>query len=270
MRARRRVKLRPISISSLSMLRSPSAMLIRQNGIRIATSTKITPKSPGSNQIAARIAQPIEGNELSTGLIRASTTSASAGTPWARNARPPPIASAAAIATSTRQAEVEACQRNSGLTNSSASRRTTATGPGRMNSGRLRANAHQPISASRTTPSPIRRSANAGDFASARIVTRDPGLQRTEHVLVDTVHKGDDQDDRREERRGVELLARQVDHVAEPGIAAEQLGRERHLPGHAEHDAQRREHERIERRHDHAPEHARASAREAPRHLDAL
>ena len=56
-------------------------MLIRQNGIRIATSTKMTPKSPGLNQIAARIAQPIEGNELSTGLIRSSTTVASQGTP---------------------------------------------------------------------------------------------------------------------------------------------------------------------------------------------
>ena len=81
-------------------------MLIRQNGIRIATSTKMTPKSPGSNQIAARIAQPIEGNELSTGLIRSSTTASSQGTPWARNASPPPIRSAAAIETSTRQVDV--------------------------------------------------------------------------------------------------------------------------------------------------------------------
>ena len=141
------------------MLRSPSAMLIRQNGIRIATSTKMTPKSPGSNQIAARIAQPIEGNELSTGLIRSSTTASSQGTPWARNASPPPIRRAAAIETSTRQVDVNACQRNSGVTNNSISRRTTPTGPGRMNSGKPRANAHQASSASTTRPSPIRRSA---------------------------------------------------------------------------------------------------------------
>ena len=105
-------------------------MLIRQNGIRIATSTKMTPKWPGSNQIAARIAQPIEGNELSTGLIRSSTTASSQGTPWARNASPPPIRSAAAIETSTRQVDVNRCHRNSGVMNSSTSRRATGDRPG--------------------------------------------------------------------------------------------------------------------------------------------
>ena len=137
-------------------------MLIRQNGIRIATSTNMTPKLPGLNQIAARIAQPIEGNELSTGLIRSSTTVASQGMPYARNASPPPINRADVIETTTRQADVNRCQRNSGVTNSSTSRRATATGPGRMNSGRPRANTHQASSTSTTKPSPIKRSAAGG------------------------------------------------------------------------------------------------------------
>ena len=72
-------------------------------------------------------------------------------------------------------------------------------------------------------------------------------------------------DDGGEDRRGVELLARQVDHVAEPAVAAEQLGGQRHLPGHPEHDAQRGEDERIERRHDHQREHPQLPAREAAR-----
>src|SRR4051812_38252862 len=86
------------------MLRRPSAMLIRQNGIRMATSTKMMPKSPGLNQIAARIAQPIEGNELSTGLLRSSTTPSSQDTPLPRNAMPPPISTAPVIKTRTREA----------------------------------------------------------------------------------------------------------------------------------------------------------------------
>src|SRR6516164_5709303 len=231
MRARSRVKLVPISSNSRSRLRKPSAMLIKQNGIRIATSTKITPKSPGLNQIAARIAQPIDGKELSTGLMRASTTPSSTGTSCAKNASPPPMTTATAIDTSTRQVDANAFQRKSGLTQNSSKRRATAPGPGRMNSGNPRAANHQAMIASTTTPSPIRRSgtATAADGCSARIVTRHAGLQRPEHQLIDAVHEGDDQDDGRKDRGGVELLACQVDHVTEAAVAAEQLGGERHF-----------------------------------------
>src|SRR5262245_44663009 len=242
MRARYLVKLRPISISSRSMLRRPSAMLIRQNGIRIATSTKITPKWPGSNQIAARMAQPIDGNELSTGLIRSSTTPSSQGTPQARNASPPPIRSAAVIETSTRQADVATCHRKSGVTESSTSRRATAAGPGRMNSGRPRPSTNQASSTMTTMPSPSSRpeSSDGTVVRSARIVPRHAPLQRTEHVAVHAVHEGNDDDDGGEDRRRVELLPRQFDHVAEPAVSAEQLGGQCHLPVNAEHDAQGR------------------------------
>src|SRR4051812_22243757 len=247
MRSRWRVKLRPISMSSRLILRRPSAMLIRQNGIKIATSTNMTPKSPGSNQIAARIAQPIEGNELSTGLIRSSTTASSQGTPWVRNASPPPMRRAAKIETRTRQVDVNTCHWNSGIMNNSISRRATASGPGRMNSGKVRANAHHPSSATMTRPSPIRRSAAADvvDVRSAPIVTRHVGLQRGQQVPVHAVHETDDENDGREDRRGIELLARQVDHVAKATVASEQLGGQRHLPGHPEHDSKRGKDERV-------------------------
>src|SRR5215510_4362257 len=194
-------------MSSRSILRSPSAILIKQNGIRIATSTKMTPKSPGSNQIAARIAQPIEGNELSTGLIRSSTTASSQGTQCERNASPPPIRRAAAIETSTRQAEVNACPRNSGIMNNSINRRTTPTGPGRMNSGNPRANIHQASSASRTRPSPITRSATTDmiDVRSVSIVTRHVRLQRGKNVLVHAVHECDNKYDGGKDRCRIEL-----------------------------------------------------------------
>ena len=65
-----RVKLRAISRSSRSSSLRPSEMLTRQNGVRIATWTKITVRFDGPNQIEARIAQPTDGKELRKGLMR--------------------------------------------------------------------------------------------------------------------------------------------------------------------------------------------------------
>ena len=150
------------------------------------------------------------------------TTAAIHGTPCARKARPPPIRSAAAIETSTRQVDARRFQRKSGDTNKASNCRATATGPGRMNSGRCRASAHQPISESTTTPSPISRSASTDGNAvrSGGIVARHPRLQRSQHKAVHAVNESDNDDDDGKNRCGIEFLARQVDHVAESGVAA--------------------------------------------------
>src|SRR6185437_11910976 len=58
--ARQRVKLAPISISSPSSYFKPSSKLMRQNGVRMAISTKRTAALVVPNQIIARIAQPTE------------------------------------------------------------------------------------------------------------------------------------------------------------------------------------------------------------------
>src|ERR1700722_4868685 len=194
-RKRWRVKLRPISISSRSILRRPSAMLIRQNGIKIAVSTKITAKLPGSNQIAARIAQPIEGNELSTGLIRRSQPRSSEGTPWAKKGGRPPMGRGSEIKNRPRHVEVRASCRKLSVANSVSRRPATASGPGRMNSGRWRADAHQASRAIATTVSPRNLSAKTKvmEVRSAGIVMRHARLQRSQYILVDAVHEGDDQ-----------------------------------------------------------------------------
>src|SRR5690349_5226023 len=237
MRARLRVKLWPISSSSRSMLRRPSPILIRQNGMRIAVSTKITPKSPGGNQIAARIAQPMEGNEFSTGLMRSFTTASRTGTRSAMKASTPPMSSAAATETSTRHVEASVCSRNSGVTKRSTSRRATETGAGRMNSGNRRASSHQPTRPSTTRLSPIRRCDSGMRAGLGGIVAGEGVLQRCEDEPVHSVHEGDDDDDGGDDGRGVEFLPRQVDQVTEAAAAAEQLGGQGHLPGDAEHDA---------------------------------
>src|SRR5262245_14159976 len=119
------------------------------------------------------------------------------------------MSSAAMIETSTRQADVNTCHRNSGVTNSSTSLRATAIGPGRMNSGRPRPSTSQASSASTTSPSPSRRpdGDDGSGIRSARIVPRHFRLQRAKHKLVHAVYKRDDDDNGGKNRRRVELLA---------------------------------------------------------------
>ena len=105
MRGRRRVKLAAISSASRSIWRRPSPTLIMQNGIRIATCTKMIDPCPGENQIAARIAQPIDGNELRNGCTPPRITQSSAGTMRCNSARPLPITSASSTDSKTRQVE---------------------------------------------------------------------------------------------------------------------------------------------------------------------
>src|SRR6516225_6105771 len=189
---------------------------------------------------------------------------------WATNARPPPMSSASAIDANTRQVDANRFHKKSGVTNSSARRRATAIGPGRMNSGNPRAIAHHAISTSTTSPSPIRRSAatDGTDDCSARIVTRHARLQRRQDELIDAVHKGDDQNDCCEDRGSVEFLAGEIDHITETAVAAEQFRGQGYLPGDAEHDPQCRKNERIERRYDYQDQHPGTQAREAFRHLN--
>ncbi len=71
--------------------------------MRIATCTKTAVKSDTRNQITARIAQPIEGNELRNGLMRRCTTPTAQGWEWASQASAPPISRAAATAKTTRR-----------------------------------------------------------------------------------------------------------------------------------------------------------------------
>ena len=58
----------------------PSLRLIRQNGTRIATWTKITEKFEMSNQITASIAQPTDGKELRKVWMRSFTIVSATGT----------------------------------------------------------------------------------------------------------------------------------------------------------------------------------------------
>src|SRR5581483_4803372 len=102
----------------------------------------------------------------------------------------------------TRQVEAKTFQRKSGVTVSSTRRRATATGPGRMNSARWRADSHHASSASTTTPSPITRAATAErkEACSGRIVARHARLQRAQQIAVHAVHERDDEDDGGEDR----------------------------------------------------------------------
>ncbi|MBK7474428.1 MAG: hypothetical protein IPI73_30895 [Betaproteobacteria bacterium] len=106
--------------------------MIRQNGIRIATWTKMIEPWPGVNQIAARIAQPIDGNGIQEGL------DATAQLPVERRPRALDQRQAAAddqrqqrTDASTRTVEASVMDEKSASVNNASRRFATATGPGR-------------------------------------------------------------------------------------------------------------------------------------------
>src|SRR4051794_33468842 len=84
-----------------------------------------------------------------------------------------------------------------------------------------------------------RLGAASGEF----IMRRKEYLDRLEDIAVDRIDRCDHQSDDDEDERRVVILPRQVEEMAEAGVAAEQLGGQCCLPRNAEADPQRREDE---------------------------
>ena len=99
---RRRVKLRAISSKSRSISFKPSDTLTRQNGVRIITMINTMVPWEGPNQMMARMAQPTDGNELRSGLIRSWTITSVTGSQRGKKASKEPAKTAISTAIITR------------------------------------------------------------------------------------------------------------------------------------------------------------------------
>ena len=110
---RRVEKLSAISMTSWSRLRSPSVKLIKANGRRIITCTKMTVNSDTLNQITARIAQPTEGIPLSTTRMR-SVIMPSSRAAHARRGQREPRTRLSSTDAMTRSVVTSACQPRAG------------------------------------------------------------------------------------------------------------------------------------------------------------
>src|SRR6476469_600466 len=146
---------------------------------------------------------------------------------------------------------------------------STAPGPGSTKSGRCRAVAHHSTMTSTTAPSAISRGVAT---SAAPLRTREsPVKPRLDRTKEDDLGGGDEQqneEDDREDRHRVEFLPRNVKHVANAAVAAEQLRRQHDLPRHAEDRTQRGEQIRQQQRYDHLAHVAIGAAREAVTELD--